>query len=376
MKKNLLKNKLFLSISLLCLGYTTAQAQCVPTFPPGEGCAFGDQVHTFQLNGDGSSKINDIFSGCSAGSYKNATGSATVLLTEGSAYTANVSSNNTDDYLAIWVDFNGNDIFETSERIVAYSSSLASGFTTTPVAFTIPAGVISGTFTMRVMVGYPYNLSFNPISATDFDPCNAGTNRISYGEIHDYSVEIIASPLTVSLGKLAGFWQAEHTVQLDWTTLTENNIEGFKIYKSEDGKEFKEIGYVVSQAPGGNSVEPLNYSFMDAQAKSEKVFYKVGQVDNAGMMVYTNIVMLKQKVIPTSFVVSPNPANNILHIQLGKIEPPVTIQILNLQGKKMEQVIARTATLDIDISDYPAGPYIVQYLDGNDVKSIKIIKQQ
>lgn len=376
MKKNLLKNKLFLSISFLCLGYTATQAQCVPTFPPSEGCSFGDQVHTFQLNGDGSSKINDIFSGCSAGSYKNATGTATVLLTEGSSYTANVSSNNTDDYLAIWVDFNGNDIFESSERIVAYSSPLASGFSTTPVAFTIPSGVISGTFTMRVMVGYPYNLSFNPISANDFDPCNSGSNRISYGEIHDYSVEIIASPLTVSLGKLTGFWQAEHTVQLDWTTLAENNIEGFKIYKSEDGKAFKEIGFVVSQAPGGNSVESLNYFFMDAQAKSEKAFYKVGQVDKNGTIIYTNIVMLKQKVIPTSFVVSPNPANNILHIQLGKIEPPVTIQILNLQGKKMDYLIARSATLDIDISEYPAGPYIVQYLDGEDVKSIKIIKQQ
>ncbi|MCH5597061.1 hypothetical protein [Niabella ginsengisoli] len=48
---------------------------------------------------------------------------------------------------------------------------------------------------------------------------------------------------------------------MNWTTITETNNASFDIQVSADGKTFHSLGTVQSQAPGGNSQEPLNYRF-------------------------------------------------------------------------------------------------------------------
>ena len=50
-------------------------------------------------------------------------------------------------------------------------------------------------------------------------------------------------------------------LQVNWSTLTENNNDHFEIEASTDGTKFTKIGAVLSRARKGNSSSPLQYEF-------------------------------------------------------------------------------------------------------------------
>jgi len=67
---------------------------------------------------------------------------------------------------------------------------------------------------------------------------------------------------------------------LNWKTATEQNIKGYEVQRSYDGQHFSSIGFVNSQAPGGNSNSLLQYSFTDNSFSGEKQYYRLRQVAN------------------------------------------------------------------------------------------------
>ncbi|NBL64690.1 T9SS sorting signal type C domain-containing protein [Flavobacterium sp. NST-5] len=79
--------------------------------------------------------------------------------------------------LSIWVDFNNNGIFETSERLYN-ATSLATNFSGT---ITIPAATVAGNYRMRVRAWWN---NLNP------DPCS----NIAYGEAEDYRLTVLTLP--------------------------------------------------------------------------------------------------------------------------------------------------------------------------------------
>jgi hypothetical protein len=82
----------------------------------------------------------------------------------------------------MWIDFNNNFVFETTERV---ASGVMSGTSNTLITVTIPstgAGAVVGVHRMRASLAYYYVP----------DPCGAGN---PYGETHDYTVNIITCKL-------------------------------------------------------------------------------------------------------------------------------------------------------------------------------------
>ncbi len=79
--------------------------------------------------------------------------------------------------VAVWIDFNRNGTFETSEKIFATAADQ-----TTPVngTFSVPADAYAGDKTTRMRVAMRY-------SAAPVGPCN----NFSYGEVEDYAVKIL-----------------------------------------------------------------------------------------------------------------------------------------------------------------------------------------
>ncbi|TGD58699.1 M4 family metallopeptidase [Flavobacterium humi] len=82
----------------------------------------------------------------------------------GSAYT---------EFWSIWIDYNKNGTFETTEQVVAGSSSSSGNLTGT---FTVPTTALAGTTRMRVSMKY----NAAPTACETF----------SYGEVEDYTVNI------------------------------------------------------------------------------------------------------------------------------------------------------------------------------------------
>ncbi len=132
--------------------------------------------------------INTINNTSNCSQYSNFTSQSTALV-RGQQYTVSirpgiVGSNNAayiNNQVAVWIDFNDNKTFETTERVGL--TTFAAG-TAVPLlySFTVPANAFVGNVRMRVRINY------QPVDG-NIDPC--GTYE--WGETEDYTINIQAA---------------------------------------------------------------------------------------------------------------------------------------------------------------------------------------
>lgn len=160
---------LFASSSLLKAQY------CTPSY--GNGCIYNDVISYFGLNTISNS------SGCTPGSYANYDTIPATVLFIGQPYTASVSTIFGSAGVCIWIDFNDDFIYSSSERVGTTSSYIGAN-STGNIALNIPLGSAIGTHHLRA------RLIYNDF-ATNADPCA----NYGYGEAEDYLVTLQNLPV-------------------------------------------------------------------------------------------------------------------------------------------------------------------------------------
>lgn len=88
--------------------------------------------------------------------------------------------------------------------------------------------------------------------------------------------------LPITLASFTGEKYDKDDNLLKWTTSTEYNNSMFVLYKSTDGKTWKEA---VRMAGAGNSQSELNYQIRDTDVNNIINYYKIAQVDFDGAIV-------------------------------------------------------------------------------------------
>lgn len=165
--------------------YGVPLSVCTPT--GNLDCTLSDYISNVTIN-----TLNSTTT-CGSGGYTiyAATGAQTTTLTAGSSYNLTISSGSGSGThtAGVWIDYNANGTFETTEYTLI-SSSIAPSTTTSPVSVAIPAGAVVGNTRMRVRYFYSTAMS-NSVACS-----SAGT----YGETEDYTVTIAAAtPPTIAL---------------------------------------------------------------------------------------------------------------------------------------------------------------------------------
>lgn len=160
---------------------TTAQSfgqYCVPTYS--YGTSDGDYISLVQLG-----SINNS-TGALSSPYYNYYSSLSTDLVSGSSYTITLSAGtySSGNNISVWIDYNQNSTFETSEKLgnVTLSATPATG----TINFTVPSSSTSGVTRMRVREVW---------SNSNFDACSSYT----YGETEDYNINILPSITTGSI---------------------------------------------------------------------------------------------------------------------------------------------------------------------------------
>ncbi len=192
-------------ILLLAPSSKTMAQYCTPTYF--QGCNTGVEINDFSITGDGGTSISDLATACSStGSlpftcYRDMSGSMSVTLSPGLAYTITTNSATTDILptdIQIFIDFNDNGSFLDAGESVGGGTMNIAGLNTS-ITINIPTGVPTGAHRMRAVVSgdltYP---SLTPCPAFSF-PSGATT-----GEVHDYTAVIgTASGCSVPTGLAA-----------------------------------------------------------------------------------------------------------------------------------------------------------------------------
>jgi len=128
-------------------------------------------------------------------------------------------------------------------------------------------------------------------------------------------------------------------LELNWTTATEINNQGFDVERMSVGGVFEKVGYV----PGfGTTTEPKSYSFIDSKIGSGNYSYRLKQTDFDGSFSFSNTIEV-EIAAPSSFALEqnyPNPFNPITTIRFSiPVETEVHLNVYNTLGQEVAEII-------------------------------------
>lgn len=184
----------------------------------------------------------------------------------------------------------------------------------------------------------------------------AGSNNDLF--FNDLSHEVGVLPI-----ELANFeaFKRVHEVELNWTTLSEENNKGFYIERSDNRTDFNPLNFIVGNE---NSTHEINYSFIDSSPLVGTNYYRLKQIDFDGTFEYSDVISIDFTALPNT-IVFPNPASDKITIQTD-YSGVVSIQVLDLNGRVMynsNQQLNGQAELNLDF--LPEGSYFLQILDSS-----------
>ena len=156
--------------------------------------------------------------------------------------------------------------------------------------------------------------------------------------------------------------------KVQWKTDRETGFAYFEVQRSENGTNFYTIG-TVQASKTGDAVK--DYSFTD-NAPLAANYYRLRMIDQKGQFTYSPVV----KMIQTNkrFTISPNPATNIVSVT-GLDGSAATIQLIDINGKLLEQIKTTGLQHSFYLTKYPKGTYHIKVSTTKESFTETIVKQ-
>lgn len=184
-----------------------------------------------------------------------------------------------------------------------------------------------------------------------------------------------STPLPITL---ANFYARplESSVELSWTTLTEENFEYFEIQRSHNGAEFEVIDYVDGH---GNSTEAIDYTYIDHKPIYGISYYRLNAVDYDGSNEIFKIVSVNYLPQTLQLDMYPNPGNgDFVNFSLALPTTPkfTRLAIYNANGGLIVDEELPTAQHQVNFSNnLSPGLYIARITIDNYTKAQRMVVQ-
>lgn len=177
------------------------------------------------------------------------------------------------------------------------------------------------------------------------------------------------APLPVSL-KSFNASLINNKVALNWNTTNENNVDGFTIEKSNDGRTFSNIGFVAAK-----NAAAANYAFNDVLAAGVN-YYRLKITDKDGSFKYSSIVAVNAKQ-STKLDIFPNPVVNTATLSHTKAGENSIVKLITIDGKTVltQNIQAGATQSSIDVSKLIKGNYLVVFENDGNRTSLQFVKQ-
>ena len=179
---------------------TSAAPYCTPVYPTQ---AIYNMMQDFKIDGTVIQNFGAMGAYASATTtFKYYNTNTLPTLVKGSGYSFTIDFYSVNDiepiYFAVWIDYNKNNTFETSEIVMQNNNTTNAALPTlggavTPVTktITIPTTATAGVTRMRILRSNDSENSFAAYSSTFTLPsCFSSTTADAYGSIYDFNVTI------------------------------------------------------------------------------------------------------------------------------------------------------------------------------------------
>jgi len=182
--------------------------------------------------------------------------------------------------------------------------------------------------------GLAFSMNWNPAMTADLD----------------------CTVLPVELSALMATPRAD-AIDVDWTTLSQQDIVHFVVERSGDGRSFAPLGILNS---GGDSFIRKDYRFVDNAPLQGLNFYRLVSVGTDGSEELSNVVTARMGT--TAPVVVPNPASGQALLYTENMIPAGSLlRITDASGRLMQERSIGTDALqhNVDLSGLSAGAYML-----------------
>jgi len=155
-------------------------------------------------------------------------------------------------------------------------------------------------------------------------------------------------------------------IDLSWRTASETNTSHMVIQRSANGSDFENIGQVTA---AGNSTTLQEYSFSDYTMLSVDNYYRLEQVDQDGLVHYSDVIQVRSTCIEDNIGVLdvfPNPVrNDDVNIRFhSNEEASVGVMIMNVAGKvimhREVDIVEGVNQINLQTPKLTAGTYFIQ----------------
>ena len=200
-------------------------------------------------------------------------------------------------------------------------------------------------------------MTTNGFEIGDDDAVNTGA-----GTKYTYLAFGGGSLLPVELTKFTANSIQNNKVGIDWTTATEINSSHFEIQRSTDGKNYETIGIIPAN---GQSVDKIDYSYIDYQPPKGTNFYRLRMVDLDDSFEYSNTIVVQLDTSISSMILSPNPSNDEININFNADEEGYfNLELFSSQGDKVYSasviVMEGTNNIRLPLYEYDRGNYFLR----------------
>ncbi len=392
---------------------------CTPTYT--FGCGSGDDIKDVTLIGQ-TLTLSNLNTPCPASGYENYTTSTTLAipdLIQGSTYNGTVTTNysSVSEYVKIWIDYDNNGVFDMATEEVAAFGPI-SNTSTGAYTITVPTSATPGIRRMRVMLVW---------NSSPTDPCGS----YSYGETHDYNVQIGAgcTAPVVDLGAnqnicangtftldAGAFTDAEYTWSTGATTQTiDVNTPGTYWVSVSTGincVDSDTIQVGTAPMPSGNGMDVTfntpSFTFLVAGAQNVTTYewnfgngvtstetnpnytypangtYTVtvtisnecGSVTFTQTITVTGASINKLDLDANALKLYPNPTNHTVTLENESNYKMKNVVITNVLGQQVLSMPVNSNKKSIDISGFTSGLYHVkiEFEEGTVTRKLEVLK--
>ena len=180
-------------------------------------------------------------------------------------------------------------------------------------------------------------------------------------------------PLNIILSSFSAKPIDRKSIELNWSTASEENNDYFSIQHSTDGRNFTELGWVEG---AGTTFAAQEYHFMHKEAEKGMNYYRLQQFDFDGTFAYSPVEVVELAGI-AEIEVRPTLAENTVDVLFStSLDRNATLEVINIMGKTViqEAIGAQTEKLQLDVSTLHQGHYFVRMQVGNEIKTTRFIK--
>lgn len=201
----------------------------------------------------------------------------------------------------------------------------------------------AGTYCYRI---YPYRYSTDQPNGNSYDLARG----VAYNTTNYVTVVCGTNPLPIELIRLEAKQDGGNAL-VQWTTATEMNTHHFNIEKSNDGILFTTIGRI---AAAGNSVVPIDYSFLDNEVENGISYYRISTIDWDGSISFSPVVALNYH---QEMAIEIFQSSDLIRV-LGLDESMIHVSLVSISGQILSQTSGEKNIL-MSTQNIPDGMYLL-----------------